>query len=106
MSDLEEELATVFSSMQPILENMVYEITRSIKIQSVENQRYVNHTVIATFLSGVTASVLQIVGAPSSDTNDSNLSVAVLTSLFSSLIISSASAALSLLSISWIQTIV
>ncbi len=94
----------------------------------MEKDRYANLTVIATLLSGATASVLQIVGSSfqsggSSGTSesgnssaaasvtgsgdpDSGLAIAVNACLFSSLVISMASTAQSLLAILWIQTIV
>ncbi|KLO13172.1 hypothetical protein SCHPADRAFT_940637 [Schizopora paradoxa] len=103
--DIEAELTATFMSIQRYFKAFVDEDIRIIK--SVQNDRtlgYVNLTVIATFLSGVTASVLQIVGPTTS--GDSALAVAVNASLFSSLVFSSASAAQSLLAIIWMQSFV
>ncbi|KLO12960.1 hypothetical protein SCHPADRAFT_997701 [Schizopora paradoxa] len=105
VAQLEKDLAESFISLQRDLEKFIDEDIRSIK--SVQNngvQGYVNLTVIATFLSGVTASVIQIVGPTTS--GSSTLAIAVNVSLFSSLIFSTASAAQSLLAMIWMQSFV
>jgi len=105
VNELKTELAENFELIRPVLEDVISEVTRSVNVQSVENGRYTNLTVISTLLSGATASVLQIVGS-SFQSGDSGLAIAVNACLFSSLVVSMASAAQSLLAISWIQTIV
>lgn len=100
---LHTHLAVTFASLRDNLEIFNEKDVNTIRsAQNDETNVYTDITVISTFLSGVTASALQIVGPAMS--GDSTLAVAVNTALFSSLVFSTASAAQSLLVISWLQS--
>ncbi|KLO12964.1 hypothetical protein SCHPADRAFT_387251 [Schizopora paradoxa] len=99
------DLEKIFVLVRTNVEKYIDDDIRIIKsAQSDEIQRYVNITVISTFLSGVTASVLQIVGPTSNGNSAIDVAVTGNASLFSSLIFSTASAAQSLLFIIWTQS--
>jgi len=99
------DLAENFQSLQGYLKEFIDEDIKTIKsVQKDQAQAYINTTLVGTFLSGVTASMLQIVGPSSA--GDSTLAVAVNASLFSSLVLSTASAVQSLLSITWMKSFV
>jgi len=102
---LHTHLAVTFASLRDNLEIFNEKDVNTIRsAQNDETNVYTDITVISTFLSGVTASALQIVGPAMS--GDSTLAVAVNTALFSSLVFSTASAAQSLLVITWFQSFV
>ncbi|KLO09163.1 hypothetical protein SCHPADRAFT_577719 [Schizopora paradoxa] len=102
---MQSDLSKSFASLQRCLQEFIDEDIKTIKsVQKDQAQAYINTTVVATFLSGVTASMLQIVDPTNS--GDSALAVAVNVSLFSSLVLSTASAVQSLLSITWMKSFV
>ena len=70
------------------------------RTQDISSQRYLNLTTVATFLSSVTATTLQITaGDP-----QSVLSIIMNTMWFTSLVFSTASAVYSLLIMTWRQS--
>jgi len=102
---MQSNLTEDFISVRLNLEKFIDEDIRTIKsVQKDEADSLVNLTVIATFLSGVTASMLQIVNPAAS--GGSTLAVAVNTALFSSLVFSTGSAVQSLLVIMWMRSFV
>ena len=68
--------------------------------QDISSQRYLNLTTVATFLSSVTATTLQITAGD----QQSVLSIIMNTMWFTSLVFSTASAVYSLLIMTWRQS--
>lgn len=102
---MQSDLAGNLVAVQVHLEKFIDKDIGTIKsVQKDEAESYANLTVIATFLSGVTASMLQIVNPAAS--GDSVLTIVVNTSLFSSLVFSTASAMQSLLAMMWLKSFV
>ena len=70
------------------------------RTQDISSQRYLNLTTVATFLSSVTATTLQITAGD----QQSVLSIIMNTMWFTSLVFSTASAVYSLLIMTWRQS--
>jgi len=100
---LEKDLTEYFEAVSRNIGSFINKDIKTIDAaQRREIETHAMFTVMSTFLSGVTASVLQIVGPSTS--GDSVLEVTVNITLFTSLVLSTSSALQSLLAMTWTKS--